>query len=90
MLVQENVNIVIAKHEHMHGGFRLGRSPILPTDWQLGRDRIYDDYFFVNPVYDGKLFKRQYKMSRTLFFRIMDTLVSHDVYFSYSQNVVGV
>ncbi len=45
---------------------------------------------FLNPVYDGKLFKRWYKMSKTLFFRIMDTLVAHDVYFSYRRNIVDV
>jgi hypothetical protein len=29
-------------------------------------------------------------MKRTLFLRIMDTLVAHDVYFSYRQDVLGV
>lgn len=58
MLVQENVNIAITKHEHIiHGGFRPRRSPNLPKDWQLGHDRIYDDYFFGNLVYDGNYLK---------------------------------
>jgi hypothetical protein len=47
MLVQDNANNAIAKHEHLiHGGFRPRRSPNLPRDWQFGHDRIYDDYFF--------------------------------------------
>ncbi len=29
-------------------------------------------------------------MNRTLFLRIMDTLVAHDAYFSYRQNALGV
>lgn len=91
MMVQENVSIPIAKHEHpIHGGFRLGRSPNLLRLRQLGHDRIYVDYFSENLVYDGRLFRRQYKMNKTLFLLIMDTLVAHDVYFFYRQDVLGV
>jgi hypothetical protein len=79
------------KHEHLiHGGSRPRRSLNLPRDWQFGHDRIYDDYFFGNPMYDGKLLKRRYKMNKTLFLKIMDTLVAYDVYFSCRGNVVGV
>jgi hypothetical protein len=51
-LVQDNVNIVIAKQNHpIHGGFRPRQSPNLPRDQQLGHDRIFVDYFFENHVY---------------------------------------
>jgi hypothetical protein len=48
-------NIAITKHEHLiHDNSRRGRPPNLFRDWQFGHDRIYDHYFFGNPMYDGK------------------------------------
>jgi hypothetical protein len=77
MLVRENASIAIVKHEHpIHGGFRLGRSPNLPRDRQLGHHRIYPNYFYENLVYDGRLFRSRYKMKKKLFKKIMDTLLS--------------
>jgi hypothetical protein len=46
-----------------------------------GNDRLMRDYFVEQPVYGEELFRRRFRMSRSLFLRIMEAVVAHDNYF---------
>ncbi len=47
----------------------------MPRHQQLGHDSIYVNYFSDNLVYDGNYFRRQYKLTKALILKIMDTLM---------------
>ncbi|XP_065879456.1 uncharacterized protein [Euphorbia lathyris] len=50
---------------------------------------MYDDYFTSNPCFDANTFRRRFKMSRTLFQRIIDAVTAHNVYFQQRTDAVG-
>ena len=57
-----------------HGGSRPGRSKNIDRDHANGHARIYADYFAERPVYNDKLFRRRFRMRKSLFLRIHDTI----------------
>ncbi|XP_065860788.1 uncharacterized protein [Euphorbia lathyris] len=50
---------------------------------------MYDDYFSSNPRFDANTFRRRFRMSRTLFQRIIDAVTTHNVYFQQRTDAVG-
>ena len=46
----------------------------------VGHGRLYDDYFAKEPVYPPKLFRRRFRMRRSLFLRILSTVEVHEPY----------
>ena len=46
-----------------------------------GHKRLYDDYFAEEPVYPPKLFRRRFRMRRSLFLRILSKVETHEPYF---------
>ena len=63
-----------------HGGSTFGRK-VIARDLQMGADRLFRDYFAETPVYDDRLFRRRFRMRRTLFFRIVDRVCAEDSWF---------
>lgn len=69
------------KKKPQRGGSRPGRSPNKNRDFQLAYNRIILDYFSgEESVYDEKDFRRRFRISRSIFNKIRDTLFGHDVF----------
>ena len=47
------------------------------------------DYFGENPIYLSAMFRRRFRMRRSLFEKILDDLVSSDSYFSQKKDALG-
>ncbi|TVU18572.1 hypothetical protein EJB05_34679, partial [Eragrostis curvula] len=62
----------------------------VPRDILGGHDRIYRDYFADQCVYNDKHFRRRFRMSRSLFLRIVSKVEAHDDYFRQKTNAAGV
>jgi hypothetical protein len=73
----------------VHGGSRPGRMPNLPRDFEAGYNRLFTDYFAENPVYPDHLFRRRFRMRRSLFLRIVDDVQEHDNYFLQKADALG-
>ena len=46
-----------------------------------GHRRLYDDYFAEEPVYPPNLFRRRFRMRRSLFLQILSKVEAHEPYF---------
>ncbi|CAN6179989.1 unnamed protein product [Urochloa humidicola] len=62
----------------------------LPRDIAGGHDHFYKDYFANNCVYPEKHFRRRFRMSKSLFLRIVAAMEAHDDYFRQKPNAAGV
>jgi hypothetical protein len=68
------------KRKKKFRGSLPGRRKV-PRDISGGHNRIYLDYFVDPCVYSERHFRRRFRMSRSLFLRIVDAVESHDDYF---------
>ena len=66
-----------------------GHSVILRNRVQ-GHERLYRDYFVEPPIYPLNLFRRRFRMNRTLFLRILLMVENYDPYFVQTKNAVGI
>ncbi|ETV63799.1 hypothetical protein H257_19270 [Aphanomyces astaci] len=73
-----------------HGGSRPGRAPNVNRGHAMGGDRLYQDYFAPNAVYNERLFRRRFRMQRELFIRIVQGIKTHDEYFEQRFNALNV
>ena len=55
-----------------------------------GHERLYRDYFAEPPIYPLNLFRRRFRMNRTLFLRILFMVENYDPYFVPKKNAVGI
>ena len=55
-----------------------------------GHERLYRDYFAEPPIYPLNLFRRRFRMNRTLFLRIIFMVENYDPYFVQTKNAVGI
>jgi hypothetical protein len=51
--------------------------------------RMMSDYSAEEPVYSANLFRRRYRMQRSLFFTILDKVCAGDDYFVQKTDVCG-
>nr|XP_023874274.1 uncharacterized protein LOC111986818 [Quercus suber] len=72
-----------------HCGSVLGRR-IIQRDHGQGHQRLFQDYFAESPVYPLNVFRRRFRMSRSLFLRIKSSLEEKDEYFVQKRNAAGV
>ncbi|XP_051215460.1 uncharacterized protein [Lolium perenne] len=56
----------------------------------LGHEQLMEDYFAEVPTYPAHLFRRRYRMRRSLFVRIVKDCGLHSNYFKQRRNAVGV
>lgn len=98
LLLAENSNLVsqeVAANRKRYrdlvkwGGSRPGRAPNLRRDHAAGHQRLYDDYLAPNAVYPEKVFRRRYRMRKSLFIKIMQDLRSHDHEFRTRFDALG-
>ena len=71
-----------------HVGSSLGRRYIY-RDRVFGNERLYKDYFSANPVYPSNLFRRRFRMNRSLFLHILNAIQLHDDYFVQKNDGLG-
>uniref|UniRef100_A0A2N9FXF3 DDE Tnp4 domain-containing protein n=1 Tax=Fagus sylvatica TaxID=28930 RepID=A0A2N9FXF3_FAGSY len=69
-------------------GSIVGRK-VIKRDYLQGEERLFHDYFSDNPVFPPHLFRRRFRMSRPLFFRLQYALEAHDPYFIQKRNAAG-
>ncbi|XP_062195309.1 uncharacterized protein LOC133898645 [Phragmites australis] len=62
------------------GGSVPGRQYI-NRNREAGHWRLYEDYFSDAPTYSPTFFRRRFRMSRSLFLRILQAIEQHDDYF---------
>jgi hypothetical protein len=73
-----------------HGGSRPGKRGNIDREREVGHERILKDYFGENPVYPPHIFRRRFRMQRSLFLRIMHEVCAYDSYFVQKRNAAGV
>jgi hypothetical protein len=56
----------------------------------LGHEQLMEDYFAEVPTYPPHLFRRRYRMRRSLFVRIIKACELHSNYFKQRRNAAGV
>ncbi|XP_028106044.1 uncharacterized protein LOC114305092 [Camellia sinensis] len=69
-------------------GFVRGRK-VIHRDHIQGHERLFLDYFAESPVYPPELFRRRFRMKRSLFLRIQVVVEAHDRYFLQKRNCAG-
>ncbi|KAL6125686.1 hypothetical protein ACLB2K_073740 [Fragaria x ananassa] len=50
---------------------------------------LWRDYFAERPIHDDEIFRRRFRMSKTLFHRIADAVKDHDTFFVQQRDGVG-
>ncbi|XP_024007289.1 uncharacterized protein LOC112083492 [Eutrema salsugineum] len=58
-------------------------------DRESAHDRLFNDYFSETPLYNDAMFRRRYRMSRSLFLRIINAVENHDNYFTQKRDTIG-
>jgi hypothetical protein len=69
-------------------GSKFGRLCI-PRNRTLGHAMLMQDYFSEVPTYPAYLFRRRYRMRRSLFVKIVETCVAKTRYFKRRRNAAG-
>ncbi|XP_018462223.1 uncharacterized protein LOC108833285 [Raphanus sativus] len=93
-LAIENNNTIIQylldqqSNQVIHGGSVPGRS-FIHRDRESAHCRLFNDYFSENPNYNDAMFRGRYRMSRSLFLRIVNAVEDHDNYFKLRRDTTG-
>ncbi|KAH9102980.1 hypothetical protein AeMF1_020579 [Aphanomyces euteiches] len=66
---------------HPFRGSLPGKRPNVDRGFQEGARRIHLDYFADDPVYNDAMFRRRFRMRRTLFLRVVNDLRLYDPWF---------
>ena len=72
--LNQQANVVI------HGG-SIPSHIVVNHDWEAADWCLFNDYFADNPRYDEWMFCRRFRMSQSLFLRIVEAVKDHDNYF---------
>ena len=83
--------LLVLRQRNQHrkrGGSVVGRKQIYRNRLQ-GHQQLYNDYFSENPTYPEELFRRRFRMRRSLFLRIVESVVQEDPYFIQKRDAAG-
>ncbi|XP_020266798.1 uncharacterized protein LOC109842316 [Asparagus officinalis] len=89
-----NNNMIIANnlrqqnYQPIHGGSIPGHA-VINRDRENAHQNLVIDYFADNPRFGEDMFRRRYRMSRSLFLRIVDAVKDHDYYFQQRSDGLG-
>jgi hypothetical protein len=72
-----------------HGGSIKGRSANLNRGFEMGYQRLFDDYFSESPVYPDYIFRHRFRMHKPLLLRIVEDVASYDGYFKHKPDALG-
>jgi hypothetical protein len=73
----------------IRGGSRLGRARNIERHRLEMNERMIQDYFCDTPVFGPTLFRRRYRMRRSLLLTIMDRVCARDNYFVQKRDAAG-
>ena len=71
------------------GGSRRGKRPNIARGRIEGHERLMRDYFVEDPVYDARMFRQRFRMSKRLFLRILESVQNYDSYFVQKPDATG-
>ncbi|KAL9678843.1 hypothetical protein QQ045_016694 [Rhodiola kirilowii] len=71
------------------GGSVINRR-VIYRDREEGHAKLYRDYFSDYPTYPESMFRRRFRMRRSLFLRIQEAISTHDDYFTQREDAAGV
>ena len=78
------------EHLNSSGGSRpRRRRTFIRGDFVQATEKIFRDYFVEPPLYPLNIFRRRFRMSRSLFLRIKSMLEATKPYFVQRRNVTG-
>ncbi|XP_057812312.1 uncharacterized protein LOC131026456 [Salvia miltiorrhiza] len=89
-----NNNLIVAQLAEyqnatkIHGGSVLGHK-VIHRDREAAAHRLFNDYFFENPTFNEGMFRRRFRMSRSLFLRIVDAVKNHNGFFEQRMDCTG-
>ncbi|XP_020254084.1 uncharacterized protein LOC109831156 [Asparagus officinalis] len=75
-------------YQPIHGGSIPGHA-VINRDRENAHQNLVIDYFADNPRFGEDMFRRRYRMSRSLFLRIVDAVKDHDYYFQQRSDGLG-
>ncbi|XP_020266214.1 uncharacterized protein LOC109841676 [Asparagus officinalis] len=81
-------NLHQQNYQLIHGGSILGHA-VINRDRETAHQNLVIDYFADNPRFGEDMFRRRYRMSRSLFLRIVDAVKDHDYYFQQRSDGLG-
>ena len=70
------------------GGSRMGRE-FVHRDKELWHEHLVKDYFAPTPTFDHVKFRRQFRMRREFFMRIVESITAFDSYFVQKCDALG-
>lgn len=83
-------NNTMKSSELRHGGSRPGKKPNLPRDFDEAESRFERMYFSENPLFDDEKFRRRFRVSKSLFKRIISQIAeSEEIFFHRRQDALG-
>ncbi|XP_020253854.1 uncharacterized protein LOC109830908 [Asparagus officinalis] len=81
-------NLRQQNYQPIHGGSIPGHA-VINRDRETTHQNLVIDYFADNPRFGEDMFRRRYRMSRSLFLRIVDAMKDHDYYFQQRSDGLG-
>ena len=63
------------------GDSRRGKRPNIARRKIEGHEFLMRDYFVEDPVYDARMFRQRFRMSKSLFLRILESVQNYNSYF---------
>ncbi|KAL5579011.1 hypothetical protein UlMin_011453 [Ulmus minor] len=92
--MRANNNLLLAHYlnQQNNQGIRRGSIPghvVINRDWENADHNLFNDYFADNPRFNDFMFRRRFRMSQSLFIRIVDIVKGHDNYFVQRRDELG-
>ncbi|XP_028075412.1 putative nuclease HARBI1 [Camellia sinensis] len=86
-------NIIIAQYlqeddQLVHKGSVYGHI-VRDRKREEGHAQLWNDYFSKNPTYEENLFRRRFRMRRSLYLQIVDAVKAHDDFFVQKKDGLG-
>eukprot|EP00644_Phytophthora_capsici_P011367 jgi/Phyca11/118956/e_gw1.37.259.1 len=78
-----------APKKRKHGGSQPGKTANIDRDFTAANEMLVRRYFAETPLHDDRTFARRYRMSKSLFMRVHDELISHYPYFRQRFDATG-
>ncbi|KAK3184825.1 hypothetical protein Dsin_032111 [Dipteronia sinensis] len=69
--------------------FNIGGHIVINRDRESADRNLFNDYFAKNPRYNDQMFRRRFRMGRSLFLHIVVVVEAHDNYFVQRKDNVG-
>ncbi|XP_038698026.1 uncharacterized protein LOC119995584 [Tripterygium wilfordii] len=89
------VNMLLEEDDTVNDDFSLLATLIVEEEEdhpaaRRGHERLYRDYFAETPTYPPNIFRRRFRMNRSLFLRILSAVEGFDPYFAQKRDAIGV